>query len=193
MKTVSKVSSSSKSTNIAYATAKLSGIQLCRAYSKQYGKNFISAIPANIFGPGDSFDSKNSHVIAGLIIKMVKSRKRKDKTVQIWGTGSPKREFIFVDDLVSAALFIMQNYNDDKPINIGSGYALSISELANIIKKEVGFEGDLDFDESKPDGMPEKSLDSNKLFSMGWEPSYQFQNAIKKTIDWFYVNINSVK
>lgn len=178
-------------TNVAYATAKLSGVHLCSAYKKQYNKNFISAIPANIFGPGDSFDLANSHVMAGLIVKMVKAKNNNDKSVQIWGTGSPKREFIFVDDLANACIFIMKNYSGEAPINIGSGYALSIFELANTIKEAVGFSGDLKFDTSKPDGMPEKSLDSSELFSIGWEPFFSFQNALEKTINWFYSNINS--
>jgi len=168
-------------TNSAYATAKLAGIELCRAYRKEYGDNFIVAIPANTFGPGDDFSLQNSHVMAALMRKMHEAKERGDKIVKIWGTGKPKREFIYVDDLADACLFLMKHYNDEEPINIGSGNTLSISDLAMVIRDVVGYRGQLRYDSSKPDGMPEKVLDSTFLNSLGWKPSVSFEIAAEKT------------
>ena len=175
-------------TNSAYATAKLAGIELCRAYRKEHGSNFITAIPANIFGPGDDFSLDNSHVMAALMKKMHKVKENGDKIVNIWGTGKPKREFIFVEDLADACLFLMEHYNDIKPINIGSGNTLSIAELATAIKKTVKYQGLLNYEKSKPDGMPEKTIDSNKLFSLGWSPSSQFKETLLDTYNWYLNN-----
>jgi len=172
-------------TNSAYATAKLAGIELCRAYRKEHGDNFIVAIPANIFGPGDDFSAGNSHVVAALIRKMHEAKKNGNDTVEIWGTGNPRREFIYVDDLADACLFLMDHYDDEEPINIGSGSALSISILATIIRKIVGYEGKLQYNNSKPDGMPKKILDSTELFALNWEPAFLFENAARITFDWF--------
>jgi len=168
-------------TNSAYATAKLAGIELCRAYRKEHGDNFIVAIPANTFGPGDDFSLQNSHVMAALMRKMHEAKERGDKIVKIWGTGKPKREFIYVDDLADACLFLMKHYNDEEPINIGSGNTLSISDLAMVIRDVVGYRGQLRYDSSKPDGMPEKVLDSTFLNSLGWKPSVSFEIAAEKT------------
>jgi GDP-L-fucose synthase len=179
-------------TNSAYATAKLAGIELCRAYRKEHGSNFITAIPANIFGPGDDFSLDNSHVMAALMKKMHKVKENGDKIVNIWGTGKPKREFIFVEDLADACLFLMEHYNDIKPINIGSGNTLSIAELATAIKKTVKYQGLLNYEKSKPDGMPEKTINSNKLFSLGWSPSSQFKQSLLDTYKW-YLNTHKTK
>ena len=168
-------------TNSAYATAKLAGIELCRAYRKEYGDNFIVAIPANIFGPGDDFSLENSHVMAALMRKMHEAKEREDKIVKIWGTGKPKREFIYVDDLADACLFLMEHYSDENPVNIGSGTALSISDLAETIKEVTKYKGNLHFDSSKPDGMPNKVLDSSYIFSLGWKPSTSFNIFAEKT------------
>ena len=177
-------------TNSAYATAKLAGIELCRAYRKEHSDNFISAIPANIFGPGDDFSAGNSHVVAALMRKMHEAKKNGNSTVEIWGTGKPRREFIYVDDLADACLFLMSHYDDEEPINIGSGTALSISRLATIIKKIVGYHGKLLYNNSKPDGMPEKLLDSTELFTLDWGPAFLFENAAKITFDWFNLKFN---
>ena len=177
-------------TNSAYATAKLAGIELCRAYRKEHSDNFISAIPANIFGPGDDFSAGNSHVVAALMRKMHEAKKNGNNTVEIWGTGKPRREFIYVDDLADACLFLMSHYDNEEPINIGSGTALSISRLATIIKKIVGYHGKLLYNNSKPDGMPEKLLDSTELFTLDWGPAFLFENAAKITFDWFNSKFN---
>ena len=168
-------------TNSSYATAKLAGIELCKAYQLEHRKNFISAIPANIFGPGDNFNSGNSHVVAALITKMHQAKLNNDRRVKIWGTGTPRREFIFVEDLVDACVLLMELYNENQPVNIGSGIALSIADLAETIKKVTAYEGHIEFDNTKPDGMPEKILDSNYLFSLGWGSLIPFEIAIKKT------------
>ena len=168
-------------TNSAYATAKLAGIELCRAYRKEYGDNFIFAVPANIFGPGDNFSGENSHVIAALIRKMHEAKERGNNAIEIWGTGKPRREFIYVADLADACLFLMDHYNNEEPVNIGSGAAMSISDLAMVIRDVVGYRGQLRYDSSKPDGMPEKVLDSTFLNSLGWKPSVSFEIAAEKT------------
>jgi GDP-L-fucose synthase len=177
-------------TNSAYATAKLAGIELCRAYRKEHSDNFISTIPANIFGPGDDFSLENSHVIAALIRKMHEAKINGNNTVEIWGTGKPRREFIYVDDLADACLFLMSHYNDEEPINIGSGTSLSISVLAETIREVTGYQGKLQFDSSKPDGMPEKVLDSGRLYELGRTTAASFKPAIEETYKWLIANNN---
>ncbi|MEG4339896.1 GDP-L-fucose synthase [Microcoleus sp. D3_18_C2] len=175
-------------TNEAYAVAKIAGIKLCQAYCQQYGANFISGIPANAFGIGDDFSLEESHVIPALIRKMHEAKIADAEFVEIWGTGTPRREFILADDLADACLFIMDKYDEKKPINIGGGLDLSIKELAELIKDAVGYRGLLRFDTSKPDGMPLKALDSSKLSSMGWQPKTSFYAAVSLTYDWFLSN-----
>lgn len=172
-------------TNEAYALAKLAGIQLCQTYRKQYGAHFISAIPANAFGPGDDFDLEDSHVIPAFIRKFQQAKDMKEKYVEIWGTGTPRREFIFVDDLADACIFVMQNYHDLKPINLGSGSDVSIKELAGLIKQVVGYEGELRFDTNKPDGMPVKLLDSSPLRQLGWQSQIPLSSGLAKIYEWF--------
>ena len=172
-------------TNEAYAVAKIAGIKLCQAYCQQYGANFISGIPANAFGIGDDFSLEESHVIPALIRKMHQAKITDAEFVEIWGTGTPRREFIFADDLADACIFIADNYDDPMPINIGGGLDLSIKELAELIKEAIGYRGQLHFDASKPDGMPLKALDSSKLQSMGWQPQTSFRAAVEATYDWF--------
>ncbi len=179
-------------TNVAYATAKLAGIVLCRAFRKEYGDNFISAIPANIFGPGDDFNMENSHVVAALMLKMHKAKKSGNDAVEIWGTGKPRREFIYVADLADACIFLMKHYNGEEPINIGSGNTLSISDLAMVIRDVVGYQGQLGYDSTKPDGMPEKVLDSTFLNLLGWKPSVSFEIAAEKTYKWFKIQSNNL-
>jgi len=172
-------------TNEAYATAKLAGIQLSKAYAQQYDQSFVSVIPANNFGVGDDFDPEDSHVVGALIHKMHLAKVNNDPTVPIWGTGSARREFIYVDDLADACIFIMQHYDDSAPLNIGSGVDLSIAELAKVIQEVVGYEGELDYDTSKPDGMPLKMLDSTTLQEMGWQAKTPLKTALQLTYDWY--------
>lgn len=172
-------------TNEAYAVAKIAGIKLCQAYRQQYGANFIVGIPANTFGPGDDFSTEDSHVIPALIRKMHEAKERCLESVDIWGTGTPRREFIFADDLADACIFVMRKYDNAQPINLGGGSDLSIKELATLIKEVVGYPGELRFDTSKPDGTPLKALDSSKLKEMGWRSKTPFRSALSATYDWF--------
>ena len=172
-------------TNEPYAVAKVAGIKLCQAYRQQYGANFVSGIPANAFGPGDDFSLENSHVIAALMRKMHEAKIQDVKSVEIWGTGTPRREFIFVDDLANACVFILRCYDSAVPINLGSGIDFSVAELAECIKEIVGFQGKFTFDESKPDGMPIKILDTKELKNLGWKPMQSFEDALRKTYSWF--------
>ena len=172
-------------TNSSYAMAKLAGIELCSAYRREYKDNFISAIPANIFGPEDDFSAENSHVISALIKKIHQASKDNLDTVEIWGTGKPKREFIYVDDFSNAVIFLMQHYDKGIPINIGSNEVVSISKVAEIIKKIIQYQGKLTYNTKKPDGMPIKTLDSSVLSSLGWKSSFNFQSAIEITYNWF--------
>jgi GDP-L-fucose synthase len=172
-------------TNEAYAVAKIAGIKLCQAYRQQHAANFIVAIPANAFGPGDDFSPENSHVIAGLIRRMHEAKVQSLPLVEIWGTGTPQREFIFANDLGDACLFLMIGYNGAEPINIGGGTALSIRELALLIKGVVGYSGELRYLSSRPDGMPFKALDSRKLLEMGWKPATPFPAALHGTYQAF--------
>lgn len=168
-------------TNEAYAVAKIAGIKLCQAYRQQYGSSFIVGIPANVFGPGDDFSPEDSHVIAGLLKKTHEAKMLDAPQVQVWGTGTSRREFIFADDLGDACIFVMSEYDNIEPINLGSGIDLAIKELALMIKDVVGYSGELRYDTARPDGMPLKSLDSSKLLEMGWRPKTPFQNALRVT------------
>ena len=156
-------------TNEPYAVAKIAGIKLCENYRDQYGCNFISVMPTNLYGTGDNYHPTNSHVLPAMIRKFHEAKINGEKTVTIWGTGSPKREFLYADDLAEACLFLMENYNEKEFINVGTGEDLSIAELANLVKEVVGFEGELAFDTSKPDGTPRKLMDVSKLHNLGWK------------------------
>ena len=175
-------------TNEAYAVAKIAGIRLCEAYRRQYGVNFVSAIPANAFGPGDDFRPEDSHVIAALIRRMHEAKEGSQDSVVIWGTGNPRREFIYADDLADACLFIMRGYDDAEPINLGGGTDTSIRELATMIREVVRYGGQLRFDPTKPDGMPCKLLDSSALLALGWRPQTPFRQALAATYEWFCKN-----
>jgi GDP-L-fucose synthase len=172
-------------TNEAYAVAKIAGLKLCQACRSQYGANFITGIPANVFGPGDDFDPIDSHVIPAMILKMHNAKISGEESVPLWGTGSPKRDFIFSEDLADACVFVMQRYDDSAPINLSADNAVSISELAGIVREIAGFRGELVFDTSKPDGMPIKTLDGTKLRDRGWSSKTPLTEAIKKTYKWF--------
>lgn len=172
-------------TNKAYAIAKIAGIELCEAYSTQYQCQFISGIPADAFGPNADFSLENSHVVAALIRKMHEANRDNLGSVEIWGTGNPRREFIFADDLANACIFTMRQYDGPGVINIGGGHDISIRDLAVAVKSAVGFEGELVFDTSKPDGMPYKALDSSYLTKLGWSNITSLPEALKITYDWF--------
>jgi len=172
-------------TNEPYAVAKIAGIKLVQSYRTQYKMNCICGIPANCFGPGDDFSRENSHVISALMRRMHEAKILGLKEVAIWGTGRPRREFVYVDDLADASLYVMQKYEDFEPINLGSGGDFSIAELAGMIREVIGFQGDLIFDASKPDGMPVKLLDTNKLRVLGWQSRIPFMKALELTYGWF--------
>ena len=173
-------------TSEAYGVAKIAGMTLCKAYHQQYGANFFSAIPGDLFGPGDDFDLEDSHVMAALIRKIHEGKKRRAEFVDLWGTGTPRRGFIFIDDVASACIFLMKNYESKDPINVGGQWDLSVRETALLVKEVIQYEGQLRFDSSKPDGIPVKSLDSSRLLQMGWRPGCtSFREAIAITYDWF--------
>jgi GDP-L-fucose synthase len=172
-------------TSEAYATAKLAGWKLCDAYRRQYGCRFVTAFPANAFGPHDDFDPACGHVIPALIRKMHEARERRSPAITVWGSGRPRREFIYSRDLADACLFTMEHYDGDAPINLGGGTDLSIAEAARIIAEVVGFRGRIEFDTSKPDGAPLKAIDSSVLLGMGWRPATDVRTAIAKTYQWF--------
>lgn len=165
-------------TNEPFAIAKIAGVKMCQSYNRQYKTNFISVIPAAIYGPGDHFDA-NGHVMAALIKKFCEDR------VKIWGTGKPKREFIFADDIADALIFLMQNYNRSQIINIGTGIEISVRNLAKKIKDIASYKGRIAFETSKPDGMPRRLLDSTKLLSMGWGPKVSLDDGIRRTYEWY--------
>ena len=165
--------------NEPYAIAKIAGIKLCDAYRAQYGCNFISVMPSNLYGPNDNYNLENSHVLPALLRKIITAKKNNDPTVTIWGTGSPRREFLYVDDLADACIYLMQNYNEAGFINIGMGRDVTIMELANLIKKIVDYNGIIETDITKPDGTPRKLLDVTKLKNLGWQASVPLEKGIK--------------
>jgi GDP-L-fucose synthase len=175
-------------TNKAYAVAKIAGITLCQSYTKQYGANFISLMPTNLYGENDNFDLQSSHVLPAMIRKFDDAIKNNLDEVVLWGTGSPKREFLYVDDLANACVFLMNNYNSPEIINIGTGEDLSILELANIVGETVGYEGKIVWDKSKPDGTPRKLLDVSKVQALGWKHSVNLNEGIKRTYRWYKAN-----
>jgi GDP-L-fucose synthase len=172
-------------TNEAYAIAKIAGIKLCQAYAREYGDNFISAMPTNLYGPHDNFDLEKSHVLAALLRKAHEAKVNGAREIVVWGSGEPRREFLHVDDLADACLFLLQNYDSPEIINIGTGQDLTIRELAELICDIVDFRGELAWDRSKPDGTPRKLLDISKIESLGWEPRIPLREGIARTYDWF--------
>jgi GDP-L-fucose synthase len=172
-------------TNEAYAVAKLAGLRLCQAYRRQCGAPFITAIPANSFGPFDDFNPESGHVIPALMRRMHEAKLRNDEAVVVWGTGQPVREFLYVRDLADACLFAMRHYDGEEPINLGSGSEKSIMETARLIAEVVGYRGRIVFDASRPDGMPRKALDAGMLFALGWKPATDFRAALEETYAWF--------
>ena len=172
-------------TSAAYATAKLAGLQLCAAYRQQYGARFITAIPANPFGPHDDFSEEGGHVIPSLLRRAHRAKHKIEPELVVWGTGTPRREFIYAPDLADACVFVMRHYEKPEPINLGGGIDLSIAELANAVAEEVGYRGRIRFDATKPDGMPLKVLDSTPLRRLGWRPATDFRTALAETYAWF--------
>lgn len=172
-------------TNLAYAVSKLAGLELCRALRQQHGVDFNIAVPTNYFGPGDDFSPENSHVVGALMARMHAARARGDEALSIWGTGQARREFLYVDDVADAVVFLMQGHTWEGPLNIGSGMAVSIAELAGMLQGICGFSGRLTYDTSKPDGMPVKVLDSTRLAGLGWSPRVEFAEGLRRTYQWY--------
>ena len=172
-------------TNEPYAVAKIAGIRMCQSYNRQYGTRYISVMPTNLYGPGDNFDLKTSHVLPALIRKFHEAKMGGDRSVEVWGTGAPRREFLYVDDLADACLYLMNNYNGDNIINVGVGRDQSIRELAEMVGEVVGFKGDLRLDHTKPDGTPIKLLDVSKLTALGWQAHTPLAEGINKAYQWY--------
>ena len=175
-------------TNEAYAIAKIASVKMCEFYNRQYGTDFISCMPCNAYGPGDNFDPEGSHVVPALIRKFHEAKELGASKVVMWGTGKPYREFIYIDDIAKAAVFLMKEYSGNEQINICTGTEYTIGELAEIIKCVFGFEGEVVHDTSKPDGMPKKLLDSSKIFALGWKPETDFETGIRITYEDFVKN-----
>jgi len=180
-------------TNKAYAVAKIAGVEMCQSYNKQYKTNFISVMPTNLHGERDNFDLKSSHVLPALIRKFHEAKINNEKEVVIWGTGLPRREFLFVDDLAEACVFLMNNYNENDIINIGTGEDITIFELAELIKKVVGFKGEIVNDATKPDGTPQKLLDVSKINKIGWHYKTSLEEGLEETYKWFLINYDKIK
>jgi len=172
-------------TNEWYAIAKIAGIKLCQAYRRQYGRRYISVMPSNLYGPNDNFDLTTSHVLPALVRKFHAAKTAGEEEVVIWGTGTPLREFLYVDDLADAIVFLMEHYDSGAPINCGAGYDISIRELAELIGKITGFRGPLVFDKTKPDGTPRKLMDSSRLMALGWHPQTSLEAGIRKVYQWY--------
>ena len=180
-------------TNEWYAVAKISGLKMCQAYRRQYGFNAIAAMPTNLYGPGDNFNRENSHVIPALLRRIHDAKERGDEVVEVWGTGTPRREFLYVDDLADGCHFLMENYEGEALINIGWGCDTTIAELTNVIARVVGYDGAVRFDPSKPDGTPRKLLDTSRLSALGWTPRVGLTDGIQLTYEWFLQNAGSLR
>ena len=175
-------------TNEAYAVAKIAGLEMCKFFKRQYGDNFISCMPTNLYGPNDNFDLKNSHVLPALIRKFHEAKVNDNDVVEVWGTGTPLREFLYVDDMADACVFLMENYDGEQHVNIGTGEEVSIRELAETVKEVVGFEGALVFNTDMPDGTPRKLTTVDKLHGLGWKHKVSLNEGIKLAYDWFLEN-----
>ena len=175
-------------TNEAYAIAKIAGLKMCQYFNRQYGTNYISVMPTNLYGPNDNFDLETSHVLPALIRKFHEAKINNKPYVEVWGTGTPRREFLHVDDLADAVVYLMNNYDENEPLNIGTGKDVTIKELAELIKEVVGYEGEIKFDTTKPDGTPRKLLDVSRLHNAGWEHKITLREGIENTYEWFKEN-----
>ncbi|MEO5339409.1 MAG: GDP-L-fucose synthase [Magnetococcus sp. MYC-9] len=180
-------------TNEWYAIAKIAGIKLCQAYRRQYGFDAISAMPTNLYGPGDNFHPENSHVLPALIRRLHEAKERQDPSVTIWGTGTPWREFLHVDDLADACLFLLEHYEQEEAINIGTGSDLTIADLVDLLKRVIGYPGEILFDRSKPDGMMKKLLDVSKMTALGWRPTISLEQGVRETYAWFLDQCGNVR
>jgi len=180
-------------TNEAYAVAKIAGIKMVQAYRRQYGFRGISLMPTNLYGPGDNFDLETSHVIPALLRKFHEAKEAGRKEVVVWGTGTPRREFLHVDDLADACIFLMRHYDEEEIINVGVGEDISIRELAELIARVVGFNGEIVYDTSKPDGTPRKLLDVSRLFALGWRPRISLEEGLRQTYEWFRVHTEEIR
>jgi GDP-L-fucose synthase len=180
-------------TNDAYAIAKIAGIKLCQSYARQYGKNFISAMPTNLYGPHDNYDLRNSHVLPALIRKVHEAKQAGAKNIAVWGSGNPRREFLHTDDLADACVFLLEHYDQPDLINVGCGEDVTIRELAETVCNVLGFEGTLEFDPTKPDGTPRKLLDIQKIKSLGWSPKIPLREGIANAYDWFIKNQSTAR
>ena len=176
-------------TNEAYAIAKIAGVKLCQAFSREYGANFVSAMPTNLYGPNDNFDLETSHVLAALLRKAFEAKKSSARELVVWGTGTPRREFLHADDCASACLFLLEKYDSPEIVNVGCGEDISIRELAELVCEVVGFDGELSWDKTKPDGTPRKLLDVSKLRGLGWTPTIPLRDGIAQAYDWFLKNV----
>ncbi len=180
-------------TNNAYAVAKIAGIMMCQSYNKQYGTNYISLMPTNLYGPGDNFDLSASHVLPALIRKFDDAKKSNAPEVEVWGSGTPKREFLHVDDLAAASVFLMNNYNDSEIVNVGTGEDISIKEVAELIQKTVEYTGVIRWNASKPDGTPRKLLDVSKIHTLGWKHAIPLTEGIITTYQWYLTNVHTLR
>ena len=180
-------------TNDAYALAKIAGIKLCQSYARQYGKNFLSGMPTNLYGPHDNYDLRNSHVLPALIRKVHEAQQAGAKSITVWGSGTPRREFLHTDDLADACVFLLEHYDQPDLINIGCGEDVTIRELAETVCDVLGFDGALEFDATKPDGTPRKLLDISKIKSLGWTPKIPLRQGIANAYDWFLENQSTVR
>ena len=192
MKEESLLSGYLEPTNEPYAVAKVAGIKMCQAYNRQYGVNFICAVPANLYGQNDNFNPEDSHVIPALIMKFHEAKIKRKPAVTVWGTGKPVREVMYVDDLADACLFLMRHYDQEDIINIGVGEEISIQKLMFLVKEVVGYNGGLIFDASNPDGFPRKSLDISKLTKLGWQAETPLKEGLQKTYDWYLKNLTEI-
>ena len=188
MKETSLLTGPLENTNEWYALAKIAGIKLCQAYRTQFGKDFISAMPTNLYGPHDNFDLQNSHVLPALLRKTHEAKINNQNEIIVWGTGEPLREFMHVDDCAEGIIFLLENYSDLSHVNIGTGEEISIRELSEIIKSTVGFNGTTEFDNSKPDGTPRKLLDTSKINNLGWYPKINMDSGLSDTYEWYLEN-----
>lgn len=179
------LTSSLEPTNEAYAIAKIAGLKMCEYYNRQYGARFISVMPTNLYGPGDNFDLETSHVLPAMIRKFHEAKERGDRSVTLWGTGTPRREFLYVDDLADACVFLLERYQEAGFLNIGVGGDVTISELAELVRRVVGFDGNILWDSAKPDGTPRKLLDVSRMKELGWRAVTGLEEGLRRTYDWY--------
>ncbi|MCR5723000.1 MAG: GDP-L-fucose synthase [Lachnospiraceae bacterium] len=180
-------------TNEAYAIAKISGLEMCKFYKRQYGDDFISCMPTNLYGPHDNYDLSGSHVMPAMIRKFHDAKVKGEKSVELWGTGSPLREFLYVDDMADACVFLLENYSGEQHVNIGTGKEVSIKELAETVKKTVGYEGEIVWNTDMPDGTPRKLTDVTKLHNLGWTHKVELEEGVKLAYDWFKENVDTAR